>query len=396
MIFRTYESINIGDTSKLIKKIEEEDIKKFVDLTGDNNPLHIDKEYAEKTSFKDIVVHGMLSASFISTIIGTQLPGEGALWISQTLDFLLPVRLGDEITVLAKVLSKNDKERVLELETQVLNQHGQVVLNGKGKVRVLEKTIKKIETSKERQKNAIVTGASGGIGRAICIKLAEKGYNILVNYNSNSSAADSLVNELQKFKIQAKAVQADVSIERDAQHLIQSCKKYFGGVSLIVNNASPKIHPKAIENLVWSEFEKHIDVQLKGSFLLSQSAIALFKEQKYGKIINIGSQEIDGAPTNGWLPYAIGKASIATLTRYLAAELGPFGIQVNTVSPGMTDTGFIRDIPEKLRLIIERQTPLRRLATPDDVAQVVAFLASEEANYITGETIRVNGGAVMR
>ena len=114
-MFKDYESIKIGDSAKLTKKINLEDIKKFVEMTGDDNRLHIDKEYAKTTPFKDIVVHGMLGASFISTIIGTKLPGDGALWVSQTLDFLLPVRLGDELTVSATVLQKFERDRLLEL-----------------------------------------------------------------------------------------------------------------------------------------------------------------------------------------------------------------------------------------------------------------------------------------
>ena len=119
------------------------------------------------------------------------------------------------------------------------------------------------------------------------------------------------------------------------------------------------------------------------------------KAQQYGKIINITSQVLDANPTPGWTAYSIGKAAIANYSKCLAVELGPFGIHVNCISPGMTDTAFIGDIPEKARAIIARQAPLRRLAKPDDVSAAVLFLASEGADFITGETLRVNGGQVM-
>ena len=109
-----YNDIKIGDKEKLNHVITSEDIEKFVDLTGDDNKLHVDEKYASKTNFKKPVVHGMLGASFISTIIGTKLPGDGALWFSQSLEFLLPVRVGDTLTIFAEVIKKNDKEKIIE------------------------------------------------------------------------------------------------------------------------------------------------------------------------------------------------------------------------------------------------------------------------------------------
>ena len=114
-----YESIQIGTKESLTHKITQDDVEKFVDLTGDDNRLHIDKDYAAKTSFKKPVVHGMIGASFISTIIGTKLPGDGALWFSQTLEFLVPVRVGDKITVYAEVIKKNDREKIIELNIEI-------------------------------------------------------------------------------------------------------------------------------------------------------------------------------------------------------------------------------------------------------------------------------------
>ena len=116
---KKYKEINIGDKESLSHTITKSDIEKFVDLTGDDNKLHVDEQYARTTAFKKPVVHGMLGASFISTIIGTKLPGDGALWFAQSLEFLLPVRIGDTLTVTAEVLKKNDKENVIELKTEI-------------------------------------------------------------------------------------------------------------------------------------------------------------------------------------------------------------------------------------------------------------------------------------
>ncbi len=394
-MFKDYNLIKIGDSAKLEKKITEIDIKKFVEMTGDDNRLHVDKEYAKTTPFKDIVVHGMIGASFISTIIGTRLPGDGALWISQTLEFLLPVRLGDELTILATVISKLDRERILELETKVLNQSGQVVLSGVGKVKVLEIKTPELIVKVEKNKVAIVSGGAGGIGNAICLHLAKAGYKIVVNYLKSDVSAQNLVLKIQEMGGKAAAIKANISKKEEAQELVEKTVRLFDGISLLVNNASPKIVPKIFENMLWEDFTEHLDVQLKGTFNLLNACVPIMKNQHYGKVVNITSQVLDSNPTQGWVAYAVGKSALSTYSKYLASELGPFGIHVNCISPGMTDTEFIGNIPEKARLITARQAPLRRLAIPDDVAAAVVFLASESSNFITGETLRVNGGQAM-
>ena len=135
---KKFDQFQVGDKAEIKHTITAEDIRKFVDLTGDDNPLHVDPAYAEKTSFKGVVAHGMLSASFISTIIGKHLPGEGALWVSQSFNFLLPVRIGDELTIVAEIVDKKDKGNRLFLRTEIKNQHKQVILNGESQVKVLE------------------------------------------------------------------------------------------------------------------------------------------------------------------------------------------------------------------------------------------------------------------
>ena len=136
-----YEEIQVGTTQQLTHTITQADIEKFVDLSGDDNKLHVDKAFAARTSFKKPVVHGMIGASFISTVIGTKLPGDGALWYSQTLDFLLPVRIGDMITVVAEVIKKNDRERSIELDVRIFNQNRQIVTRGISKVKVIDEDI---------------------------------------------------------------------------------------------------------------------------------------------------------------------------------------------------------------------------------------------------------------
>jgi 3-oxoacyl-[acyl-carrier protein] reductase len=398
-MFANFDSIKVGETRSVVRAIGEADVKRFVAMTGDDNPLHVDRAFAEETSFKDIVVHGMLGASFISTVIGTQLPGPGALWVSQSLDFLLPVRLGDELTVSCTVTAKHERERLIDLDTRIVNQNGQTVLTGRGKVKVLAGKPKVTSGEPaERAAVAIVTGGAGGIGAAICRRLAADGVKVVINYRRGREKAEALAAELNSDApgSRAIAVEADIAAEGGARRLREAAIRAFGGVGILVNNASPRINPKAFTAMEWADFQAHLDVQLKGAFLMMKECAPLMGERKWGRIVNVTSQVIEGPPSSGWTSYAVAKAALAMLSRYLAAELGPQGVTVNCVAPGMTETSLIGDVPEKAQMMVARQTPLRRLATPDDVAAAVAHLVSDDAAFVTGHTLRVNGGLTMQ
>ena len=396
-MFNNFEAIQIGDTQSLVKTITESDVRKFVEMTGDDNPLHVNRAYAESTAFKDIVVHGMLGASFISTVIGTKLPGTGALWVSQNIEFLLPVRLGDVLTISCTVLKKYERDRLLELDTRILNQNQQVVLTGQGKVKLLT-TAAPTEPapSTERPRVAIVTGGAGGIGKAICLQLAQDGYHVIVNYHGRADRATEIVEAINAGDTKALAVQADVATESGADKLVNAALQAFGGISVLVNNASPHINPKPFAATQWSDVQQQLDVQVKGAFNLTHACVPHMAAQRWGRIVNITSQVLDGPPSVTWTGYAMAKGALAVFSNYMAAELGPQGITVNCVSPGMCETGLIGDIPEKAQLMIARQTPLRRLAKPADVAAAVAYLVSDDAGFVTGDTVAVNGGMAMR
>lgn len=413
-MFKDFDAIQVGDTQTLTKHICETDVRKFVEMTGDDNPLHVDRKYAETTSFKDIVVHGMLGASFISTVIGTKLPGTGALWVSQNMNFLLPVRLGDVLTISATVLKKHERERLLELDTRIVNQNQQLILTGVGKVKVLLTTEPVVKPgASKRPRVAIVTGGAGGIGKAICQRLAADGFHVVVNYRGQADRAEQIVAEINAaadaVKLAGKsclggvhllgralAVQADIATEAGAQALYSAAVKAFGAVSVLVNNASPRINPKPFIATGWEDVQRQMDVQVKGAFLMTSAVTPEMAALKWGRIVNITSEVLDGPPSVTWTAYAMAKGALQVFSNYMAAELGPQGITVNCVSPGMCETTLIGDIPEKTQLMIARQTPLRRLAKPSDVAAAVAYLVSEDADFITGDTIAVNGGMAMR
>jgi 3-oxoacyl-[acyl-carrier protein] reductase len=391
---KTFDEIQVGDAASLVRKISLADVQRFVELTGDDNRLHVDRVYAESTPFKDIVVHGMLGASFLSTLIGTRLPGEGALWVSQSFEFLHPVRIDDTLTVTCTVRAKNDRERLLELDARIENQWKKTVLSGRGTVRVLKPAVVVERPVVDRPQVAIVVGGAGGIGRAVCRRLSAAGLSIVVAYRTQQTRADELVAEIQGSGGQARGCQVDVTDQAAVENLVETAIRAFGGLGVVVHSASPAIHPMGFPELEWSEVQAHLESEVHGAFLLAKACYPVMREQGYGRIVAITSQVLDGAPTPKWTAYSVGKAALATFARSLAVELGPLGITVNCVSPGMTDTALIGDIPERMRLVLERQVPLRRLASPDDIAAAVAFLVSPEADYITGETIRVNGGQI--
>ena len=390
---KLYSEISIGDTETLKHKITQSDIAKFVDLTGDDNKLHVDEKFASTTAFKKPVAHGMLGASFISTIIGTKLPGDGALWFSQTLEFLLPVRIGDELTVTAQVVKKIDKDQIIELNIDIKNQDRQVVTKGVAKVKVVEIRQEEIGSPKEEafQKTALVIGGTGGIGRAVCKQLAADGYFVFIHYFSNKTLADQLKQDIVSKKGEAATVKADVTDSKDLDSLYKAFERHAGSLDILVNCSSIKIPKVSFKELEWNDFNEQINFHVKSVFEVSKKFIDLLGKNKRGKIINIGTLAAD-KPNADWAHYITAKAALYGLTKAMAFELGPKSITVNMISPGLTDTELTADIPEKIKLITASQTPLRRLATVEDIAGVISFLASDKSNFITGENIRINGG----
>jgi len=393
----SFDQIQIGTQEEFKHTITAQDVDSFVRLTGDNNPLHVDEEYAKKTPFKKPVVHGMLTASFISTMIGTKLPGEGALWYEQSFKFLAPVRVGETIRVCAKVIHKSPTQRTLVIETIVYGTSGRKVIEGEGKVRMVE-TVKKDKAMAEgTNKGAvIISGSSRGIGAAIAKELANDGYAVCINYRSDVEGATQLCDEINAVDGRATTYQADVSDIDAVAGMVSNTLEHFERLDGIVCNASPPVHPKDFSELSWDDFQHHLNVQLKGAFNMIKSSLPeLLEENSLGNVVVISSTFADNVPPIKIAPYTTAKAALTALTKSLATEYGPKGLRVNAVSPGMTETDFIADTPQKVKMVTKMQTPLRALAQPNDIAGVVGFLFNNKAKHITGQNIRVCGGSVM-
>ena len=393
-----YEEIFIGQKETLSHKVTQSDIEKFVDLSGDDNKLHVNKEFAAKTSFKKPVVHGMIGASFISTIIGTRIPGDGALWFSQTLEFLLPVRVGDVITVIAEVTKKIDRDRTIELNVEIQNQNRQVVTRGISKVKVLEELEKAVEEIKEETSNkvALVVGATGGIGSAVALQLATDGYDVILHYHSNKDKANSLKKQIEEATdSKVYTIQANINEEKDIENLMSQAMREAYRIDCFVNCASTPIPPIKVTDLTWDDFMSQLNLNIKINLFFFNQLLPQMLERKYGKMIMVGSLFSD-KPNPNLVHYATAKAALEGFTKAMAFELAPKGIRVNMVSPSMIATDLTADIPEKMKVLSAMNTPLRRLALPEDVAGAVSFLASNKSDYLSGEVIHINGGQYMK
>ena len=227
-----FETIAVGDEAEIVHTITANDLDSFAELTGDINPLHMDDRYAATTSFKKRVVHGMLTASFISTMIGTKLPGKGALWYEQQLRFLAPARIGEKIRIWAKVKNKSLSQRILTIETLVFGDDGRKLIEGEAKVKVLKPEDKKNYNLEVKEKGAvIITGASRGIGEAIARELASSGYPVVVNYAKSTSQAEEVVRHINAQKGKATTFQANVSDADAVRAMVDSAIEEFGYVT---------------------------------------------------------------------------------------------------------------------------------------------------------------------
>ncbi|MFU0790916.1 3-oxoacyl-[acyl-carrier-protein] reductase [Cerasibacillus sp. JNUCC 74] len=242
-------------------------------------------------------------------------------------------------------------------------------------------------------KNALVTGASRGIGRAIALELAKQGSNVAVNYAGNEKKAEAVVQEVEKLGCKAIKIKTDVADEAAVKMMVKEVISEFGSLDILVNNAGIT-RDNLLMRMKETEFDEVINTNLKGVFLCTKAVTRQMMKQRAGKIINVASiVGISGNP--GQANYVAAKAGVIGLTKTTAKELASRNILVNAVAPGFISTDMTEALSQEQQEEMLAMIPLQKLGEPEDVAKVVRFLASDDASYITGQTIHIDGGMVM-
>ena len=240
---------------------------------------------------------------------------------------------------------------------------------------------------------ALITGASRGIGRAVALRLAADGAKIAVNYNSGETPAQQVVDEIIANGGEAIAVQADVSDEAQVKAMAAQVRKQWNRLDILINNAGIR-NDRLLMRMTTREWDDTLDVNLRGAFFCTKAVLPLMVRQRRGRIINMSSV-VGVAGNPGQANYAASKAALIGLTKSVAKEVARRNITANALAPGYILTGMVEELSDDLKQMVLDRVPMNRLGVPDDIAGIVAFLCTDEASYITGQVIRIDGGLAI-
>ena len=394
LAIRNMDDFPVGKSVSFEHRISSDQVDIYRRLSGDENPLHWNADIARLLGFREPVVHGMLVAGLFSRLVGMFLPGPGALYLKQTLEFTKPVFAGDELSVVGTVKRVSLSNRLLLIEIVALRS-GDIVLQGDATVQLLEEVKKKMIRTHNEDSVVLITGDSGGIGGRIAQLCAQDGMRVALTFHRNSRAAQELCQAIDPSGVKATAFGCDLRDHDSVKKVGQDIVDRFERVDVIVNNAGVfPPHKTVLEEKFETYLEQYM-LSVGAAFHLAQMLIPGMKQRGYGRIINIASEVACGAPPAGVGAYAAAKSALLSWTRVLAMEVGPSGITVNAVAPGLTDTTVHSGLTERQRQVIAAKIPTRTICQPDDVAGIVRFLAGAQAAQITGQVIHVNGGTYM-
>jgi len=250
------------------------------------------------------------------------------------------------------------------------------------------------ENNSFKGKTVIITGSGQGIGAAIAKLFAVRGANVAIN-DVNHEASNNTVEEIKASGGVAVFFPADITKEEEVKTMIKKAVATFGSVDILVNNAGIMKTLKT-EELTVENWDKTLSVNLKGAFICCKAVLKIMKEKSFGKIINISSLAGESGGITVAVDYSASKAGMLALTKKIALEVAEFNINVNAIAPGTTQTPMIDAMSDKEQIALTNKIPLKRFGLPEDIAYATCFLASEEASFITGATLDVNGGLLMR
>lgn len=389
----------LGDQASLNILLTEKHVDQFIKNFGDNNPLHIDDEFARALGFPRRVVHGMCYAAFLSKLIGTKLPGPGSLWAAQTYRFISPVFIGEDIKLTVVVVDVFQATKTIRLAVKGETADGRIVMEGESTVLLPGVELARLKSDqKHEDKNedrvALLVGASGGLGSAIVNQLARDGFSIAL-CGRNVEINLSQEKHLKEAGVNAIATALDLRDRNSVNDAYKAIKSTIGTPTLVIHAASETLPNRSIDNTAWDTFSDHFEIQAGGLYRLLQSAAPGMMKNGKGLFIYIASTAIHGTPTKNTGAYAVAKAAGAQLVKSIALELAPYGIRANIISPGFLETGLTAGASDKLRKLVAVKSPLRRLADINEISNVVGFLSSDNSSYINGHDIIIDGGTTM-
>lgn len=244
-----------------------------------------------------------------------------------------------------------------------------------------------------KEQVVLVTGAARGIGKEICLKMAEEGYDVSVNYRTKTDEIEELKKKIESYGVKCALVQGDIGSFEECEKMVNETVETLGKIDVLVNNAGIT-KDGLLMRMSKEDFTKVVDINLVGTFNMTRNVIPLMVKQRYGRIINISSV-VGVAGNAGQTNYSASKAGIIGFTKSLAKEVASRNILVNAIAPGFVQTDMTKVLSDEQKENISANIPLKRMGTPEDIAKAVKFLASEDSSYITGQVLHVDGGMLM-
>lgn len=383
---RRLQNWKVGDRRSIVRQFLAEDVARFVDITGDDNPIHVSAEFARGTPAGGVIVHGMLAASHVSALIGKEIPGDGAVWSSFDVVWRNPIRLGDQVRFEAEIKDIRVSTGVITLAITGTNEtRKNISLEATAKVMIMQPEPSEVPKVSLKGKRILVTGASGVLGTAVVNRLRQEGAMPIL-WGRDLERLSTVAGSSEKLVVD---MSSSVSLDEGIKALLDG-----GKVDGVVHLAAPPARAIGMDDPANAdELAAHLNV---GPVAFSRLCAALLPGMAAGgSLVVVLTQYVVGVPPLKMSAYVAAKLASLGLVRSIAAEFGPKGIRCNAVSPGMINTPYSESVPMRLKQIEAATNPLRRLCVPRDVADAVCFLLGPEAAFVNGTNLSLTGGAVM-
>lgn len=380
----------LGDFRSVDHLFTIEDLHAFDKMTGGNHPIHMDKNSPYSAQVGRQVIHEMLVASFISTLIGMEIPGPGALWNDFKVNWSKIIRTGDKLRFIATVSELNPSLDLISLDIQGIGlENGEVYLNGSAKVMIMSKK-DQMKTMSLDGKTVLLTGAAGVLGRSVCRELVKNGANLII-WGRDIEKLEEVKVELGSQVVETLA--CDLSDEKTVQKNIKyACSKFHvDGIIHLAASSLNNISAVDPENI--QELKKHFEVGVIALQILVNEMMLKRAANSDGFITAVLTEGVFDAPPANMSAYISSKMAIWGLIKSYAKELGPLGIRCNAISPGLMETPYSSKISISAKKIEEASNPMRRICNPNDVARAICFLST--SGFINGTNMPVTGGQRM-